>query len=78
MDKSNRAREITQEKSKYIRVTEVLSPFTGLSSIPKHIVENAANRGTRVHAICESIVKGLGEFDMDAETTGYVKSFKHW
>lgn len=49
-----------QENSKYIRVTEALSPFSGLHSIPKHIVENAAKRGTKVHKICESIITGLG------------------
>ena len=50
-----------QDKSAYTRVTEILSPFSGLDKIPKHILDNAARRGTRVHDVCESIVKGLGE-----------------
>lgn len=61
-----------------MRVTEVLSPFTGLDKVPKDILANAARRGTKVHDICEGIVKGLGEWDVDDETRGYVHSFKQW
>lgn len=39
---------------------------------------NAANRGTRVHKICEGIVSGLGEYELDPEVMGYVHSFKRW
>jgi hypothetical protein len=46
--------------SGYTRVTEVLSPFSGMDKIPKHIVENAGRRGTLVHTIIEGIVSGLG------------------
>lgn len=62
----------------YTRVTNFLYPFSGLESIPAAVVEKAANRGTRVHKICESIASGLGEFDVDEELVGYVNSFKHW
>lgn len=50
-----------QDKSEYSRVTEILSPFSGLDKVPKDILANAARRGTKVHDACESIVKGLGE-----------------
>lgn len=61
-----------------MRVTEILSPFSGLDRIPKDILANAAKRGTKVHDICEGIVKGLGEWGIDDETRGYVHSFKKW
>ena len=71
-------KENFQEKSDYLRVTEILSPFSGLDKIPKDIVANAARRGTKVHEICEGIIKGLGEWDVDDETKPYVDSFKEW
>ena len=45
---------------KHIRVTDILSPFSGLDRVPKDILANAARRGSRVHDVCEAIVKGLG------------------
>lgn len=50
-----------QDNSDYTRVTAILSPFSGLDKVPKHIVENAGRRGTKVHDICEAIVRGLGD-----------------
>lgn len=68
------------EKSRenYVRVTSVLYPFSGLDKIDPEIVAHAAERGTRVHRICESIVSGFGEYGVDDETRGYVESFKQW
>lgn len=62
----------------YTRVTEVLYPFSGLAAVDRDLVAHAADRGSRVHRICESIVKGLGEHDVDDEIWGYVESFKKW
>ena len=62
----------------YLRVTEVLAPFSGLHKVPAHFVENAALRGTRVHEICEAIVAGLGKWDITDEVAGYVESFERW
>lgn len=62
----------------YTRVTEVLYPFSGLQSVDRDLVAHAAERGSRVHRICESIVKGLGEHGVDDEIWGYVESFKKW
>jgi len=66
------------EEPKYTRVTEILYPFSGLQTIPEHIVMNAAERGTKVHNICESIMKGLGDWGVDEETKPYVDSFNKW
>ena len=50
-----------QDSNDYTRVTEILSPFSGLDRVPKAILKNAADRGTRVHKVCEGIVQGLGD-----------------
>ena len=62
----------------YIRVTNVLYPFSGLDKIDSEIVAHAAQRGTKVHKICEGIIQGLGELGVEEETKGYVESFKKW
>jgi hypothetical protein len=65
-------------RENYTRVTNVLYPFSGLEHIDPKIVAHAAERGTRVHQICEAIVQGLGEHGVDDEVKGYVESFKQW
>ena len=65
-------------RENYVRVTEVLYPFSGLDKIDADVLAHAAERGTKVHKICEGIVAGLGELGVDDETWGYVESFKKW
>jgi hypothetical protein len=67
-----------KNREKYLRVTNVLYPFSGLDKIDADIVAKAADRGTRVHKICEGIISGLGDIGTDEETWGYVESFKRW
>lgn len=82
-----------QEKSikmkEYTKVTTILSPFSGLSLIDKNILEHAANRGTFVHKICNSIILGFPyEINLEEandyekrlyeEASPYVESFKKW
>jgi len=69
-----------EEKSRenYLRVTKILYPFSGLQNIDPEIVEHAAERGTKVHKICEGIIKGLGEIGVNNETRAYIDSFKIW
>lgn len=62
----------------YTRVTDVLYPFSGLDVLDPEVVQNAADRGTAVHKICESIINGLGEFGVEDHLQGYVESFKKW
>ncbi len=66
------------DKENYHRITQILYPFSGLEKIDPKIVSHAAERGTKVHKICESIISGLGEFGVEDETWGYVESFKKW
>lgn len=61
----------------YARVTEILYPFSGLGSIDKDVLKNAADRGTRVHKACENIMQGL-DWEHDPEVQGYVDSFHQW
>lgn len=61
-----------------LRVTEILYPFSGLGAVDPEVLAHAAERGTKVHKICESIIEGLGEWGVDQETRGYVDSFKQW
>ena len=42
------------------------------------ILENAADRGTRVHAYCESYALGLFVEDIDNDCKNYVEVFKKW
>ncbi len=66
------------DREEYTRVTQVLYPFSGLDKIDPDVVARAADRGTRVHNICEGIIKGLGEFGVESDTEPYVESFKKW
>lgn len=76
---ANAGRHMIERKIEdYIRVTDVLYPFSGLEKIDATVLENAARRGTRVHQICEGIISGLGEIGVDDETWGYIESFKKW
>lgn len=65
-------------RENYTRVTNVLYPFSGLEKLDADVVAYAAQRGTKVHKICEGIIEGLGEHGVDDETWGYVESFKKW
>lgn len=69
---------IEKQREDYLRVTSVLYPFSGLDKIDADVLAYAAERGTKVHTICEGIVAGLGELGVDDETWGYVESFKIW
>jgi len=70
--------DLEKSREKYLRVTHILYPFSGLQHIDADVLAHAAERGTKVHKICEGIVSGLGEIGVDDETWGYVESFKKW
>jgi hypothetical protein len=77
---SNKLYTVIEKKTRenYTRVTNVLYPFSGLEHINADVVAHAAERGSKVHKICEGIIQGLGELGVDDETRGYVESFKKW
>lgn len=67
-----------EKEQNFRRVTEILYPFSGMDKIPPEVLAKAANRGTRVHTVCEAIMQGLGEIGVDDEIRPYVESFKQW
>lgn len=67
-----------KSRNNYVRVTNILEPFSGLDHVDKEVLLYAAARGTKVHKTCEAIISGLGDFGIDEETMGYVESFKKW
>lgn len=66
------------DRTNYLRVTDVLYPFSGLACVDPIVLSNAADRGTRVHKICEGIASGIGEYGVTDDVWGYVESFKKW
>lgn len=65
-----------QQINSYDRVTSVLSPFSGLSSVPEEILNKAKERGTEVHKICGAIMLGFPPSETIYQ--GYIDSFKKW
>lgn len=65
-------------RDSYLRVTKVLSPFTGIEFVPEHLLEHACDRGTRVHRHIEGILNGWSFDDVHPLVTPYVESFQHF
>ena len=66
-------------KNDFIRVTSVLYPFSGLHKINPDVVKAAAERGGKVHEICDALINGLGLLDtVDEPLYGYISSFEQW
>jgi len=62
----------------YIRVTTVLQPYSTLGALDPAMVANAADRGTRVHAYCESYALGLLVPQVDDDCKNYFEAFQRW
>lgn len=62
----------------YLRVTEVLKPFSTLNEIDPATLAKAADRGSRVHAYCETYSLGLFVADVDEDCKNYFEVFKKW
>jgi hypothetical protein len=67
-----------REINLYTRVTEVLYPFSGLKDIDPEVLKNAADRGTAVHKICDSLVLKLGKFDLEDLVKEYCRNHEHF
>jgi len=66
-------------KEGYLRVTTIISPFTGIEFVPKEILEPACSRGTAVHKHIEAILSGWDLHVQDDVVKPYVQSFrKFW
>lgn len=64
------------DRDKYTRITTVLAPFAGYGSIPKAVIEKAADRGTRAHNAINTLLAGLGDWGADEDIQGYIASAK--
>jgi len=62
----------------YLRVTEILKPFTGVEFVPEFILQPAAERGTAVHKMVEGKLKGFEPVDVPENLLGYMQSFDHF
>lgn len=64
----------------YPRVTEILKAYSGFGEVPANILQRAASRGTKVHALCAGVAKGawIPEESIEEEYAGYVNSFRQW
>lgn len=63
--------------SKYPSVTQVLGIYQDFSKIPKHLLDNAIERGNNVHNYAASYSRGLW-FPENPEYSGFYKSFRDW
>jgi hypothetical protein len=61
----------------YLRVTDILYPFSGLKDIDQEILKNAADRGTVVHKICDSILLGHGTIGLEELVQEYCRNPEH-
>lgn len=65
-------------KPGYLRVTEILSQFSGFHKIDPTILNNAKERGTIVHKIIEGIEEGFGKEQVPEIAMGYINSYEKW
>lgn len=62
----------------YVRVTDVLKPYSGLDGIDDRVLARAADRGTRVHDFCELYARNLLIEEPDEDCKVYFEAFKEW
>ena len=62
----------------YLRVTDVLKPFSNFSHIDPDTLVRAADRGSRVHVLCESYANGLFITHVDEDCKCYFDEFRRW
>lgn len=62
----------------YLRVTEVLRPFSGIEHIDPEVLANANERGTAVHEACTALMNGLPIVLDNPCWEGYITSFQKW
>lgn len=72
-------KESEKIKDGFLRVTEVISPFTGIEFVPEEILAPACERGTKVHSYIEAILSGW-KCSIQCDTVKpYIESFaKFW
>jgi hypothetical protein len=69
-----------KDKSLYLTVTQVLEPFSGIKDINADVIKNAADRGTTIHSICDSIAYNFrfDEESIDEMIKSYCRNQEHF
>lgn len=65
-------------KKGYLRVTAMLYPFSGMKEVPQHYLDNASERGSRVHEAILALEQGIGLAELDKNYKGYLASYELW
>jgi hypothetical protein len=66
-------------KPGYTRVSEILRIFNDFSTIDPYILENAKNRGSRVHAAIDEYIKtAMVLTELEEQDKPYFESFMSW
>lgn len=65
-------------KPGYDRVTDVVGYLSGIYRVPTHILKAAAERGSFVHRVCDSIIDDMMYPQVPQEYQGYIDSFQSW
>lgn len=67
-------------KMNYPRVSNIICPYSRFDyeNISLETMANACERGSKVHAICNSLIQGYFVPNIDAECQPYVDSFIQW
>lgn len=68
------------DRSQYPRVSDILAAYSkkDLELIAPDVLSHAAERGTKVHALCTGYARGLWLPMIDEECKPYFESFKAW
>lgn len=62
----------------YLRVSTVLGYNSGLHKIDPYVLQKAAERGTKIHAICDALIDDMGIDYIEPQFEGYIESFNKW
>jgi hypothetical protein len=65
-------------KEGYTRVTDIISRYSGIESIPKDLLDRAAHRGTLTHKYIEGVVNGSPCPFIPPEIECYVNGFEEF
>ena len=60
----------------YLRVTEILNPFSGYALIDPEILRKASERGIKIHEHLDCLLKEIGLWGIDKAHQGYIDSAK--
>ena len=72
------ASELDSAPIGYTRITEALERFTKLDLVNDDVLDEACERGTLVHELCEQYAKNQVMPIIPENVKGYFESFKNW